>query len=302
MTRGDLQSATAGPVADTIDSLGAPYAGTIANLVLFVGAFLAVYLLGRVVVTPVANRLLEARGVDAHIRRPLAKLVDFAVLFFGVAIAFGVAGFGSFLRALSTVGAAATLAIGFALQDVIKNFVAGIFIFTDRPFRIGDWIEWDGNAGVVEDISLRVTRVRTFDNELLTVPNGELMNGTIKNPVDAPQLRMKIVFGVGYDDDIDAATEIIIEAADDHGEILEDPAPSVRVAELGDSSVGLQSRVWIDDPDRGKLTQVRSEYVQTVKERFDEAGIDIPYPNRTIGGGLSLENVEGVVEPTSTSS
>jgi len=288
----------AGPVAETLDSFEVPYASTVADLAIFVASFLAVYLIGRAVVRPLLGRALDARGLDDHAKRPLRKLVDFVVLFLAVTVAFGLAGFGSFLQALATVGAAATLAIGFALQDVIRNFAAGIFIFTDRPFRIGDWIEWNDNAGVVEDISLRVTRVRTFDNELLTVPNGELMGGTIKNPVDADRLRMKFVFGIGYDDDIDAATEIIVEEAEAHETILADPAPTVRLVELGDSSVGLQSRVWIGEPSRADLVRVRSEYVQAVKERFDAAGIDIPYPNRTIGGGLELANAEGVVEPT----
>ncbi len=287
-----------GPVAETLDSFEVPYASTVADLAIFVTSFLAVYLVGRAVVGPLFGRALDARGLDAHAKRPLRKLGDFGVLFLAVTVAFGLAGFGSFLQALATVGAAATLAIGFALQDVIRNFAAGIFIFTDRPFRIGDWIEWNDNAGVVEDISLRVTRVRTFDNELLTVPNGELMSGTIKNPVDADRLRMKFVFGIGYDDDIDAATEIIVEEAEAHETILTDPAPTVRLVELGDSSVGLQSRVWIGDPSRADLVRVRGEYVQAVKERFDQAGIDIPYPNRTIGGGLELANAEGVVEPT----
>ena len=287
-----------GPVAEALDSVSVPYASTVADLTIFVASFLVVYLVGRAVVGPVLGRALDARGLDAHAKRPLRKLVNFVVLFLAVTVAFGLAGFGSFLQALATIGAAATLAIGFALQDVIRNFVAGVFIFTDRPFRIGDWIEWNDNAGVVEDISLRVTRVRTFDNELLTVPNGELMGGTIKNPVDGDRLRLKFVFGIGYDDDIDAATEIIVEEAEAHETILTDPAPTVRLVELGDSSVGLQSRVWIGDPSRGDLVRVRSEYVQAVKERFDAAGIDIPYPNRTIGGGLELANAEAVVEPT----
>jgi Small-conductance mechanosensitive channel len=287
-----------GPITEGLDSLNVPYASTVADLTVFVGSFLLVYLLGRIIIRPLFNRALNARGLDAHAKRPLQKLVNFAVFFLAVTVAFGLAGFGSFLQALATIGAAATLAIGLALQDVIRNFAAGIFIFTDRPFRIGDWIEWNDNTGIVEDISLRVTRIRTFDNELLTVPNGELMGGPIKNPVDAEQLRLKFVFGIGYNDDIDAATEIIIEEAESNDEILTDPGPTVRLVELGDSSVGLQSRVWIGDPTRSDLVRVRSEYVQAVKERFDAAGIDIPYPNRTIGGGLEIANVEGVVEPT----
>jgi len=172
-----------------------------------------------------------------------------------------------------------------------------VFIYTDKPFRIGDWIEWDGNSGVVEDISLRVSRVRTFDNELLTVPNSNLTDGVIKNPVAKEQLRLKFMFGIGYDDDIDKATEIILEEARNHPEIMDDPEPSVRLVELGDSSVGLQSRIWIKDPNRADFVKTRAEYVKTVKERFDAEDINIPYPNRTIGGGLEMTGIDGVVEP-----
>jgi small-conductance mechanosensitive channel len=284
-------------VADQLDSASVPYAGTIAQVVVFVGVFLAVYLVGRAVIRPIAGRAMNARGLDQHAKKPLQKLVNFLVLFLAVTVAFGSAGLGNFLTALATIAAAATLAIGFALQDVIKNFVAGVFIFSDQPFRIGDWIEWDGNAGVVEDISLRVTRVRTFDNELLTVPNSMLTDGVVKNPVAHDTLRLKFVFGIGYDDDIEKATEIIVEEAEAHDGILDDPAPSVRLVELGDSSVGLQSRIWISDPSRADFVKTRGEYVQTVKERFDEEEIDIPYPNRTIGGGIDLQNVEGLAEP-----
>jgi len=289
--------AVVGPLTEELDAAGVPYAETIASALVFVGAFLLVYVLGRLVVLPIVGRMLDARGLDTHAKKPLKKLVSILVSFLAIAIAFGAAGFGSFLQALTTIGAAATLAIGFALQDVIKNFVAGIFIFTDKPFRIDDWIEWGDNSGVVEDISLRVTRVRTFDNELLTVPNGVLMSDVVKNPVAKGQLRLKFVFGIGYDDDIDKAAEIIIEEAKAHAGILDEPGPSVRLVELGDSSVGLQSRIWIDDPSRSDFVKIRGEYVQTVKERFDEEDINIPYPNRTIGGGLELDSVDGLAEP-----
>jgi len=185
------------------------------------------------------------------------------------------------------------------MQNVIANFVAGVFIYTDKPFKIGDWIEWDGGdySGVVEDISLRVTRVRTFDNELLTVPNSALTDNVLKNPVDADKLRLKFVFGIGYDDDIEQATEIIVEEAERHPDILDDPAPSVRVTELGDSDVGLQSRIWIADPSRADFVRTRGEYVTDVKKRFDEEGIDIPYPVRTLEGDLALETSSDVVQP-----
>ena len=270
----------------------AGYAGSIGAAITFLVAFVAIYLLGRATIVPLVSRVLNKRGLDAHARKPLKKVTSILVVFVAIAVAFGLAGYGDFLQSLATVAAAATLAIGFAMQDVIANFVAGIFIFTDRPFRIGDWIEWDGNSGIVEDISLRVTRVRTFDNELLTVPNSQLTDGVIKNPVAKDQLRLQFLFGIGYEDDIDQATDIIIEEAEKHEEILEDPGPSVRLTELGDSSVGLKSRIWIANPSRGDFVKTRGEYVQAVKERFDDAGIDIPYPNRELSGALEVANFE----------
>ena len=265
-----------------------PYVGTATDLLVDAAVFLAVlagtYLLNAVVIGPVVRRLFDRQGLDEHARRPLKKIVTFLVLFAGVTVAFGAAGYPGFLRSLATIAAAATLAVGFALQDVIKNFVAGVFIYTDKPFRIGDWVEWDGNSGVVEDISFRVTRVRTFDNELLTVPNNVLTGGVVKNPVAKGRLRLKFVFGIDYDDDIDEAIDVIVEEADAHEGILDDPAPSVRLNELADSYVGLQSRIWIDDPSRADFVRVRAEYVQAVKERFDEQGITVPFPQRTVAG------------------
>ncbi len=255
---------------------------------MFLVGFLVVYVVGRIAILPLVDRVLQARDLDEHARTPLRKVTSIVVVFAAVAIAFGAAGLGNFLTAIATIGAAATLAIGFAMQDVLKNFVAGVFIYTDKPFRIGDWIEWDGNSGIVEDISLRVSRVRTFDNELLTVPNSQLTDGVIKNPVAKDKLRLKFVFGIGYDDDIDQATEIILEEARNHDEIMDDPEPSVRLTELADSYVGLQSRIWIAQPSRADWVRTRAEYVKNVKERFDAAGINIPYPQRDLSGGIEL--------------
>lgn len=285
------------PILD--DALG-NYAVAVTQLLYFLLSFLAVYVAGRLTVVPLVSRFLDRRDLDSHAKRPLLKLVRFAVVFVAVSVAFGFAEYGNFLTSLATIAAAATLAIGFAMQDVIANFVAGLFIYTDKPFRIGDWIEWDagGYSGVVEDIGLRVTRVRTFDNELLTVPNSQLTDGVIKNPVEGERLRLKFVFGIGYDDDVERATDIIVEEAENHPDILDDPAPSVRLTELGDSSVGLQARIWIPDPSRGDFVKTRGEFVTNVKARFDEAGIEFPYPTRTLEGGLELANASELERST----
>jgi len=263
-------------------------ANAIGALLVFLGVFAVIYGVGKATAVPLVDRVLDARGLETHARRPLIKITSVLIVFVAITVAFGFAGFGDFLQSLATVAAAATLAIGFAMQDVIANFVAGVFIYADRPFRIGDWIEWDGNSGIVEDISFRVTRVRTFDNELLTVPNSQLTDGVIKNPVAKDTLRLQFTFGIGYDDDVEKATDIIVDEAERHPNILTDPAPSVRLTELADSYVGLRSRIWIDNPSRADFVKIRSEYVKNVKQRFDEAGIEIPFPQRDLSGEIEL--------------
>ena len=289
-----LQNSASGWLGNTLESLGLPagIAGSAGDVIVggavFLLAFAVAYLVGKQVVLPLLNRILNARNLDRHAKTPIRKVVWILYLFIAITVAFGIAGYDGFLQSLATIAAAATLAIGFAMQDVLRNFVAGVFIFIEKPFKIDDWIEWDGNSGVVEDISLRITRLRTFDNELLTVPNSQLTSSVVKNPVDADTLRLKFVFGIGYDDDVEAATDIILEEARAHDGIIDDPEPSARLTELGDSSVGLQSRIWISNPSRADFVKTRGEYVRRVKARFDEAGIDFPYPHRTITGGLEV--------------
>lgn len=273
-----------GPVGEFLRELGIPYFKPLGGVITFALALFVLYTLGRVFVVPFVSRLLNRRGLDTHEKKPLVRLTKLLVTVVGLGIAFRVAGYGRLLTSLTAVAAAATLAVGFALQDTLSNFIAGVFIYIDRPFRIGDWIEWEAGtyAGFVEDITFRVTRVRTFDNELLTVPNALLTQNTIKNPVADDELRIQYTFGIGYDDDIEQATDIIIEEAEKHSDILGDPAPTVRMSTdgaLADSSVGLTARIWIEDPNRADYLGIRGDYIKNVKQHFDDAGIDIPYPH-----------------------
>ena len=300
-TVGGLQTDATGItgfLGDLLAGVGLPpqLAGAAAAAVVFATVFLAVYAGSRVLVVPLVERLLDRRELDEHVRKPLVLLIYGVVLFFGLALAFSLAGLGNILVALSTVTAAATLAVGFAMQDVLKNFVAGVFIYTDEPFRTGDWIEWEGNSGYIEDISLRVSRVRTFDNEHLTVPNSQLTDGVIKNYDKNRKLRVKFTFRISFEDDIDEATDIIVEEARKVEGILDDPEPSVRLIEINDASFGLQSRIWIEEPGQSDFLGIRGRFVQGVTERFDAEGITIPYPHRTVDGSLDRADA-GVSDP-----
>ena len=290
---GPLQSGTEW-VPSNLNQLMTMYGELVGQIVAFVVAFVVVWAIGRIVLVPLAKRILRERGYDETVRSLADNVLGALALVLAVAVAFTVAGFGSVIAAFATLGGALALALGFAAQDLLSNFVAGVFILKDKPFRVGDWIEWNDSAGRVEDIDLRVTRVRTFDNERITVPNGDLANNAVKNPVAYDTLRQQFLFGIGYEDDIGHATDCVIEEAEAHPEILDDPVPSVRLTELGDSAVGLQSRFWIEEPDRSDFVRVRSEYVQAVKERFDEEGIDMPYVYRQLTG--EIEVVEELAE------
>ena len=276
-----------------LDQLVAGAGRFAAQAITFVVTAAIVDLVGRIVVVPIVRRARRARTDEPTLAKPAQKAALALVVFVAFAVAFAVAGFGNLLTSLATIAAALTLAIGFASQDIIGNLVSGVFLISDPKLKIGDWVEWDGNAGVIEDISFRVSRVRTFNNELITVPNSDLTNTAVTNPVAKDTLRIPFTFGVGYDDDLDHAKSVIVEEAENHDEILDEPAPSVRVTELADSYVGIQSRFWIDDPARSDYVRVKSEYVQAVKERCDAEAIDMPYPYHELTGSIEVENTGG---------
>jgi small-conductance mechanosensitive channel len=290
----------ADPIPDSLNELLAQYGGLVGKVLAFVIAFVVVWFVGRVVLVPLANRVLRERGYDETVRSLADSLFAALALLLALAVAFTVAGFGSIIAAFATLGGALALALGFAAQDLLANFVAGVFILKDKPFEVGDWIEWNDMSGRVEDIDLRVSRVKTFDNEQITVPNAELANNAVKNPVAYDRLRQKFVFGIGYDDDIDHAKSVIVDEARSNPDIMDDPAPDVRVTELADSYVGLQSRFWISDPSRADFARVRSNFVQAVKERLDAETIDMPYPYRQLTG--AVETTATVTEQESSAS
>ncbi|MCJ7479018.1 MAG: mechanosensitive ion channel family protein [Candidatus Nanohaloarchaeota archaeon QJJ-7] len=208
----------------------------------------------------------------------------------GIFVGLIVGGYGNSLGVFGAVAAAATFALGFGMQDTIQAFLAGIFIFIDKPFEIGDWIEWDGNEGRVKDIQLRTTKVETFDNELLTVPNDQIANSIVMNNTANDNLRIRTTFGIGYDDDLEKAKEVVLEVLEDVEEVMGEPGPDVVLQDMGDSSVNLQAFYWIEDPAKAQLRSIKDEVLVRVKERFDEEEIDIPYPTRTIAGeSLSVE-------------
>jgi small-conductance mechanosensitive channel len=263
----------------------------VVTVLLFVVVFVVLYAVGKPVATRTVRTALEHRGFDETLISLAVSTVAVVTAVLAVALAATVAGFGIVLAAFATLAGALALAVGFAAQDLIANFVAGVFIIQDEPFEVGDWIEWNGSSGVVREIQLRVTKLDTFDNELVTVPNSELAGNAVVNNVANDRRRIAAGVGIGYDDDIQAArTAILAEAANIEG-VLADPEPSAPVTELGDSAVVLQARFWID-PSESSYGAIRAQFFEAIKERLDEEGIDMPYPTSDLTGGIEVTNVE----------
>ncbi len=175
---------------------------------------------------------------------------------------------------------------------MLSNFVAGVFIVQDENFSIDDWIEWGDKSGFIDDIGFRVTRIRTFNNETVTVPNTELATTPVTNRMSNDRLCISHAFGVGYGD-IEDATRILLDAATDNEAILADPEPSVRVADHTDTAILLQARFWIADPDREEFSATRSEYIPTVTDRCQSAGVDLTTTSQhSLSGELTVSTPE----------
>ncbi len=193
------------------------------------------------------------------------------------------------LAALSTLGikmtsfvaivGAATLAIGMALQKNLSNIGAGVVIMLFRPFKVGDFVEIGGVAGSVEKISLFNTNLVTPDNRLIIVPNSNVIGNNITNYSAKDIRRIDLTIGIGYDDDIKLAKETLENIIREDERILKDPAPTIAVSELGDSSVNFAVRPWVKGKD---YWNVYFDLLEKIKLTFDEKGIGIPYPQMDV--------------------
>jgi small conductance mechanosensitive channel len=214
------------------------------------------------------SRLLE---------RMIISTVGNLVLVLGVLIALSQIGIslGPLLAGLGIVG----FVIGFALQDSLSNFASGMMILFYRPFDVGDTVEAGGVFGKVSSMSLVNTTFLTFDNQTIILPNNMVWSGVIKNVTAQRQRRVDLVFGVSYADDIPKVERVLQEIIDTHDKILDDPEPMIKLHELGDSSINFVVRPWVESDD---YWDVYWDLMRTVKMRFDEEGISIPFPQRDV--------------------
>ncbi len=245
-----------------------------------IGVALVIFIVGRWIakwLTGVLRKVMAKSNMDEMLIQFLGNIA-YTVLLLAVVMA-TLDHLGIQTTSLLAVFGAAGLAIGLALKDSLGNFSSGVMIILFRPFKVGDFIEAGGVTGVVEQVRMFATIMCSGDNRELIVPNSQIYGGTIVNYSAKETRRIDLVFGIGYGDDIAKAKQIIDNIMQQDARILADPAPSIALGELADSSVNFNVRPWVKS---GDYWPVRADLLEKVKLAFDANGISIPYPQQEL--------------------
>ncbi len=234
------------------------------------------------------KKAMNRADYEVSLKQFLLNLIKWSLKIVLIIVVLGTVGVET--TTFAAVIAAAGLAIGLALQGSLANFAGGVLILLIKPFKVGDWISAQGVEGSVKEISIFNTRIITFGNQEAVVPNGKLSNDNIVNYTSQGIRREALTFGIGYDDNIKEAKEILLNLVNEHETVLqsEDKTPMVVVSELGDSSVNLSLRYWAKNED---FWGIHWHVLEEGKARLEAAGISIPYPQRDVHH-YNLDNIE----------
>lgn len=247
------------------------------NIAKFLGILFAAWIISRFLSSAVNHALTRVPGTSRLLENFLVKSTRWIVMAVGLIMA--LAALEVSIGPLLAVVGAAGFVIAFALQDSLSNFASGLMILFFRPFDEGDVIDAGGVSGKVQSMNLVSTTIQTFDNKRMVVPNNKIWHDVITNATAVSERRIDMEFGIGYDDDIDKAHGILVDIITSHPKVLEEPEPTVRMHTLADSSVNFIARPWANTVD---YWDVYWDVTKAVKQRFDEAGIGIPFPQRDV--------------------
>lgn len=246
------------------------------------GIIAVVAVVGAVVASRLVSRLMQRRGTESLVGDLVGRLAAYVIVAIGLVYALAVLGvrIAPLLGALGIAG----IALAFALRDILENFVAGLLLQIRRPFDKGDQIVTGEIEGTVREVNARSVVIDTPDAEQVVVPSAELINQPIVNLTAHPMRRTTLEVGVAYATDLDRAKEVIEAALADVEGVAAQPAPETRVFQFGESSIDIAVRYW-HEPRIATMWRVRDEVARAVKRSFDEAGIEIPFPQRVLWTG-----------------
>ena len=244
------------------------------SLLVFAATLIAAGALSRAV-----RRTMERRRADGELTLLMSRLVRWAIIILGSIIALQQVNFdvAAFLTGLGILG----FTVGFALQGISQNFVAGILLLLQQPFDIGDAIQVGEFLGEVVAVELYATKLRTFDGKAVLLPNATVLTGSIINYSDGSHRRIEVTAGVSYDSDLDLVRQTAVNAINDIAGVLQDPAPNVAFNNLGPSTVDFTIYYWIDT-EQSSVVQAKDAGIRAIKTTFEQANIEMPYPTQTV--------------------
>ena len=241
---------------------------------------IVVFIVGRLIakgLVKLLERVLRNAKVESMLVEFIGSIARAALLLFVIIASLDMLGVDT--TSLIAMLGAAGLAVGLALQGSLQNFASGVLLIVFRPFTLGDVVDAGGVIGKVEKITIFNTILLTPDNREVIVPNGAIYGGTITNLSARPNRRIDMVFGIGYGDDIKKAKELLMQAMESDSRVLKDPAPTVALGELADSSVNFVVRPWVQGAD---YWDVKFDLTEKIKLSFDQNGVSIPFPQMDI--------------------
>ena len=233
--------------------------------------------LAKIVTGFVRRGLHKVPEMSDLLRNFLSKIAYWLILGIGIIVALSL--FGINMTPLLAVFGGASFIVGFAMQSTLSNLASGLLLMITKPFDVGDVVDAAGVSGTVRNVSIVSTTILTFDNQVIVVPNTKVWDSVITNVNASDTRRVDLVFGIGYDDDIKLAKKTLSGILAAHPLVLDDPEPTIRVNELADSSVNFICRPWSKT---GDYWTVYWDVLQQVKEKFDEVGLSIPFPQRDV--------------------
>jgi small-conductance mechanosensitive channel len=253
---------------------------SIMSFVYLIVVVLFTIIFSRLVIRFLKRNVYSKMEIDQGARYTLSRLVKYVFIAVGILIGLQMVGFD--LSILAFLGGLLGIGIGFGLQNIFLNFASGLILLFERPIKVGDVVEIDGLMGTMKDIGFRVSIVNTFDNESIIVPNSDLVTDRVKNLSFGgdTNLRVHAPIGVAYGTSIDKVREVLLDIAKSEEKILEDPPPKVVFKEHGDSSLNFDLLGWVETPkDRASALDSMREKID---DRFNEEGIEMPYPTRDV--------------------
>ena len=268
---------------NVVDSINGAGSWLVANQALLLSyavnivAALAIIIVGLIIARMISNAVMISRKIDATVADFLSALVRYGIIAFTLIAALGRVGVQT-ASVIAVLGAAG-LAVGLALQGSLSNLAAGVLLVMFRPFRAGEYVDLGGVAGTVLSVQIFSTTMRTADGKIIVIPNGKIIAGNIINFSREPVRRNEFIIGVAYDSDIDQVKQILTNIIQSEDRILKDREMTVRLNELGASSINFVVRVWSNS---GDLQNVYWDVLERIKREFDAAGISFPYPQMDV--------------------